>query len=66
MHKAWFSINSFNALSDITLCVSVDYAAQTFRDNEIEDPLYDKYGNISRLLQKQYKGYKILYPAYKQ
>ena len=35
------------------------YMEQNFRDNNNQDPQYDKDVNIVRFLQRHYKGYKI-------
>ena len=42
----------------MTVRTTVEYVAQTLRDDDKQDPKYDKDGNIARILQRQYKGYK--------
>jgi len=43
-----------------------DHVAQTFRDCQHVDPRLDESGNFSRLLSRQYTGYKNNDPATKQ
>ena len=53
-----YSGEAFDSLASSTVNNTVDYVASTFRDNQYPDPRLDDFGKPSRLLQKQYKGYK--------
>ena len=49
---------AFDSLASSTVNSTVDYVASTFRDNQFPDLRLDDNGKSSRLLSKQYKGYK--------
>ncbi len=66
MRDAWFSRKSIKTLASSTVRSAVDNVAQTFRDNDRDDPRYDKNGKPSRLLSQQYKGYKNADPNERQ
>ena len=53
-----YSSSSFDSLASSTVNSTVDYVASTFRDNQFPDPRLDDFGKPSRILSKQYKGYK--------
>ena len=53
-----YSSSSFDSLAASTVNSTVDYVASTFRDNQFPDPRLDDFGKPSRILSKQYKGYK--------
>ena len=66
MCGACFYSNDFDAMSDDIIHAYVEYVAQTFSENDIEDPRYDKYSKFARILQQHFKGYKDMDPAEKQ
>ena len=53
-----YSGEAFDSLASSTVHNTVDYVAASFRDNQYPDPRLDDFGKSSRLLSKQYKGYK--------
>lgn len=53
-------------LASKTCRSAVDYVAQAFGDMQLPDPRHNSTGKLSRILQRQYKGYKNQDPPEKR
>ena len=59
MREALYSSGNHDTLASGTVRYSVDYVAQTIRDDHGYDPRIDIDGRTSSILLQQYKGYKV-------
>mmetsp|Transcript_4792 Transcript_4792/g.6205 ORF Transcript_4792/g.6205 Transcript_4792/m.6205 type:complete len:400 (+) Transcript_4792:13-1212(+) len=60
-----FTRGNGKPLASATVKTAVDNISQTFRDYDRFDPRHDHEGNLSRILQQQFKGYKEKDPKQK-
>ena len=66
VRDAEYSLLAYCVLASGTVRGAVDDVVLTFRDNQRKDPRLDPDGKSSRLLLRQYAGYKKTDPATKQ
>ena len=58
MRGARFSGPSYDTLAEGTVRGAVSYVASSFRENDRPNPTKDEYGELGRLLSRQYRAYR--------
>eukprot|EP00978_Attheya_sp_CCMP212_P004474 scaffold9753_cov35-Attheya_sp.AAC.2 len=66
IREAKFSHDRFKRLAEGTVRATVDYVASTFQDFSQRDSRKNSTGQTSRILSRQYRGYRNTDPAVKQ